>query len=76
MAILVPASAVLGDESGNARVWKVDPETMQVSAVEVSVADMAGDRIRVMSGIEPGDRLAISGVHNLREGMQVRELGQ
>ncbi|MDJ0938470.1 MAG: efflux RND transporter periplasmic adaptor subunit [Woeseiaceae bacterium] len=73
-AIMVPASAVIGDETGSARVWRVDPESMIVSAATVTVGDMSGDQIRVMSGIVPGDRIAVSGVHNLREGMQVREL--
>ena len=65
---------VLADEQGNAMVWKLDPNTMTVSSVPVQLGAPAGDQIRVLSGLQAGDRIATSGVHNLREGMQVSEL--
>ena len=49
---------------------------MTVSRTPVQLGDMAGDQIRVLGGLQPGDRVATTGVHNLREGMQVSELGQ
>ncbi len=70
----IPANAVLADEQGNAMVWKLDPNTMTVSSVPVQLGAPAGDQIRVLSGLQAGDRIATSGVHNLREGMQVSEL--
>ena len=75
-ATMLPATAVVSDEAGLARVWVVDPESMTVSGRPVTVADMAGSEIRVLTGLRPGDRVAISGVSNLREGMQVRDLAQ
>lgn len=73
-AVAVPASAVVGDEQGNSTVWKVDPDTMSVSRVQIQLGDLTGADVRVLSGLNAGDRIATSGVHNLREGMQVSEL--
>ena len=75
-AFSIPANAVLSDEQGNSTVWKVDPATMTVSRAEIQLGDMSGNQVRVVGGLSPGDRIATSGVHNLREGMQVTELGQ
>ena len=75
-AFTIPANAVLADEQGNSTVWKLDPNTMTVSRHTVELGDMAGSEVRVLSGLNPGDRIATTGVHNLREGMQVSELGQ
>lgn len=74
MAVVVPANAVVGDEQGNSTVWKVDPDTMTVSRVQIQLGDLTGADVRVLSGLNAGDRIATSGVHNLREGMQVSEL--
>jgi RND family efflux transporter MFP subunit len=72
----VPATAVLADEQGIPTVWKVDPDTMTVSRVSVQLGAPAGGIIRVLAGLQDGDRIATTGVHNLREGMQVSELRQ
>jgi multidrug efflux pump subunit AcrA (membrane-fusion protein) len=69
---MIPANAALADASGTAFVWKVDPSSMQVQRVQVELGDMSGSQIQVRSGLASGDLIAISGVHHLREGMQVR----
>ena len=73
-AVSVPATAVISDEQGNATVWKIDPGTMTVSRAQVQLGELAGGDVRVLSGLNAGDRIATSGVHNLRDGMQVSEL--
>ena len=73
-AFSIPANAVLADEQGNSTVWIVDPDTMTVSRAAIQLGDISGDQVRVLGGLNPGDRIATSGVHNLREGMQVSEL--
>jgi RND family efflux transporter MFP subunit len=73
---MVPVSAVAADEQGNSYAWRIDPGTMQVSRVPVELGTMSGTEVRVLSGLAGGDRIAISGVHHLREGMQVRPLGE
>jgi len=73
-AVSIPATAVLADAQGKSTVWLVDPATMTVSRATVQLGDLTGDRVRVIGGLSQGDRIATSGVHNLREGMQVSEL--
>ncbi|MGB5261018.1 MAG: efflux RND transporter periplasmic adaptor subunit [Gammaproteobacteria bacterium] len=73
---MVPVSAVAADEQDNAYAWRIEPDSMQVSRVAVELGPMSGDEVRVLSGLNGGDRIAISGVHHLREGMQVRPLGE
>ena len=75
-AVWIPAVAVLADDAGNATVWNVDAATMQVIRTIVEVGTLSGADIRILSGLEQGDRIAVSGVHNLREGMEVRELSR
>jgi RND family efflux transporter MFP subunit len=72
----IPANAVLADAEGNPTVWKVDMGSMTVSRAAVQLGDVSGARVRVLGGLNPGDRIATSGVHKLREGMQVSELRQ
>lgn len=68
----LPSAAVRSDEAGNAFVWRVGDD-MRVSKQPVEVGELSGDNVRVLSGLEPGTRIAASGVHNLREGMLVKE---
>jgi len=70
----IPASAVLADEGNNPYVWVVDPVSGQVSAKTVRVGALSGDSIHVLDGLQDGDRIAVSGVHSLTDGMPVREL--
>ncbi len=75
-AVWIPSAAVLADDVGSATVWTVDSTTMQVHRTGVEVGALSGADIRILGGLAVGDRVAVSGVHNLREGMEVRELGQ
>jgi len=70
--VSIPAGAVLADAEGRSAVWLVDPQTMKVSRVPVELGDFSGDSVEVVSGLEPGQEIAVSGVHNLRDGMEVR----
>ena len=73
---MIPAAATAVDAQSNAYVWRVDPDTMQVSRVAVQLGAMSGANVRVLSGLGQGDRIAISGAHHLREGMRVRPLNE
>ncbi len=68
---MIPSSAVLADEGGAAFVWIVDPSTMRAQRAPVEVGDLSGSEVEIRSGLSDGDLIAISGVHSLREGMQV-----
>lgn len=70
----IPAAATLADESGSAAVWVVDPDAMTVRRTEVELGELSGAEVEVRSGLSRSDLIAISGVHQLREGMPVRRL--
>lgn len=70
----IPASAVLGDEQGAAYVWLIERSNMTVSRAPIEVGAVFGDEIELVGGLSLGDLIAVSGVHNLRSGMQVRSL--
>jgi RND family efflux transporter MFP subunit len=72
--ILVPSSAVAADANGDSYVWKVDLEAMTVSRGNVTVGELSGSSLAVLDGLSPGDVIATTGVHQLREGMQIRRL--
>jgi RND family efflux transporter MFP subunit len=73
---LIPVAAVAGGSDGNPYVWRIEPETMQATRVEVTLGDMSEVSVRVLSGLEPGDRIAISGAAHLHEGIRVRPLSK
>ena len=72
----VPATAVVTDIDGSAYVWRYDTNGSQVNKAVVTIGDMAGANIRILSGLQNGDRIAVAGAAHLREGMQVRPLGE
>lgn len=71
--ITLPASAVFGNSDGDASVWLVEDD-MRVTQRAVELGDMVGGALSITSGLEPGDSIAVSGVHTLVEGMAVRPL--
>lgn len=71
---LIPAAAAIVDTDGNAYVWRFDQGSSQVSRATVTLGDMSGASVRVLSGLQGGDRIAVSGAAHLQEGMKVRPL--
>lgn len=74
---LLPVGAVFAAEdaplsSKLRHVWKVDPQSMKVSRIEVTVGEIRSQGIEVLSGIKSGDQVISAGVHFLSEGMQIR----
>lgn len=72
--VLVPVEAVIADSDAEPFVWQVDQESMTVSKLPVVAGAVTGDRIVIEDGLQGGEAIAMSGVHLLNEGMQVREL--
>lgn len=68
----VSTRAVLMDEGTEPYVWKVDPTTLAVTRTTVVVGEVSGGNIEIRSGLSAGDVIAVSGVHQLRDGMTVR----
>jgi RND family efflux transporter MFP subunit len=74
---VIPAIAVFADEAGVSHVWVVDKETMKVHRRKVTTGELTGvGSIQILEGLQSGERIAITGVAQLREGMQVRDLGE
>jgi len=74
---VIPAIAVFADEAGNSNVWVVDPDTMQVHKRKVTTGNLTGtDSIQILDGLLPGEKIAITGVVRLQEGMEVRDLSE
>ncbi len=72
---VIPAIAVFADEAGNSNVWVVDPGTMKVHKKNVTTGNLTGkDSIQILEGLIPGEKIATTGVVQLREGMEVRDL--
>jgi RND family efflux transporter MFP subunit len=72
--VRVPLSAVDQASPGSPAVWVIGPDDL-VNRRAVRVGQISGDRIEVLDGLQPGDRIAVAGVTFLREGMKVRDLG-
>lgn len=72
--ILVPISAVLQESSGEQVVWILGPDLI-VRRSSVKLGEATGGQVEILSGLQPGDRIAVAGVTFLREGMKVRDLG-
>lgn len=72
--ILVPVAAVMKDSQAGQVAWVIAADGT-VSRRPVKLGAASGDRIEVIDGLKPGDRIAVAGVTMLREGMKVRDLG-
>lgn len=72
--IMVPVSSVYKDSNGEQIVWVVGPDST-VSRRPVKLGGATGGDVEIVTGLQPGDRIAVAGVRFLREGMKVRDLG-
>jgi RND family efflux transporter MFP subunit len=70
----VPVRAVQGDSGLQPRVWILDPDTMTVSAREVSIGRMTGDQVEVTEGLNGGEEIVAVGAPYLAEGMKVSRM--
>jgi RND family efflux transporter MFP subunit len=71
-AILIPATAAVADDEGKAFVWLVDSADMTVSRRPVELGPLTGSDATVLSGLEGGEVVVVSGVGQLRDGLKVR----
>ena len=75
--ITIPAAAVFADETGSSHVWIVNRDTMTVHKRLVETGSLTGAAdILIISGIEPGETIAVTGVTQLRENMKVSNLAE
>lgn len=72
--LLIPADAVVAAPDNTPYVWLFDAESGMVARQPVGVGELTGNSIQVTSGLEIGNRIAVSGVHTLNEGFPVHPL--
>lgn len=70
----IPVASVVADPGLAPKVWVIDPDSMTVTAREIEVGIMTGNRIQVLSGLNGGERVVTAGAPFLVEGMKVRLL--
>lgn len=72
---VVPAVAVVSDESGKPHVWVVNKQAMTVERRPVTLGELVGtDSIQILDGVSSGEVIAVTGVSMLREGAKIRDL--
>jgi RND family efflux transporter MFP subunit len=71
--ILVPISAVFKDPAGEQVAWVIGSDDV-VARRPVKLGEATGGQVEIKDGLQPGDRIAVAGVTQLREGMKVRDL--
>lgn len=73
-AVRVPITAVYKGSSDAPVVWVINAQDV-VEPRSVQLGGAIGGEALITEGLEPGERIAIAGVSQLAEGMQVRDLG-
>jgi multidrug efflux pump subunit AcrA (membrane-fusion protein) len=70
----IPVRAI-ATADGKSSVWKLDPNSLQVSEVPVEMLEITGDKVRVRgTGLAPGDEIVTTGVRFLSNGMKVQRM--
>jgi RND family efflux transporter MFP subunit len=71
---MIPITAVHKQSGGKQVVWVIEKGDI-VLARPIKLGTAIGGEIEIVDGLADGDRIAIAGVNQLRDGMQVRDLG-
>jgi len=72
-AFLLPVSALFSKDD-DPRVWVVDPSSLTVQPVAVKTAGLTDEGVRIVAGLNPGDRVVTAGANMLVAGQKVRLL--
>jgi len=74
MRVVAPLTALVRGDGQGTSVWLVD-EASKVRLLPVTTGELVGeDSIEILSGLQPGNRIAVAGVSKLVEGMQVQPI--
>ncbi|KOX42662.1 RND transporter [Streptomyces purpurogeneiscleroticus] len=71
-SVEVPLAALLDQGRGTA-VWRYDVATETVRPQMVQVARMGEERVEIVAGLNPGDRIVALGAHLLKADQKVRQ---
>lgn len=69
---LIPSSSVFSGSNKSPHVWVIEQKSMLLKAQPIKTASIVGEKIKVISGLMPGDLIVTAGVHFLREKEKVR----
>jgi RND family efflux transporter MFP subunit len=73
--LIVPVTAVFSPEATEqSYVWVIDEAAMTVARRPVEVAGLNDTGVTIAEGLQPGEWIAVAGVHYLAEGQKVRML--
>ncbi len=72
---LLPAAAVIAPRAGEALVFVIDAKNVAKLRM-VQIGDASDSGVEVKSGIAPGERVAVSGLDQLRDGMAVQAVAR
>ncbi|MBU2883429.1 efflux RND transporter periplasmic adaptor subunit [Psychrosphaera sp. B3R10] len=70
--LLIPVTALVGNNSEGFHVWKFDPKTREVVATEVEVLFVKNQQALVKSTLNAGDEVVAAGTTKMREGLVVK----
>lgn len=71
--IFVPPDALMDRTGSRAVAWKLTPDGRHIARTELELSDTTRDRfVRVMSGLNPGDRVVLNPPDDLTGGERVR----
>jgi len=69
----LPVAALVADAAGASHVWVVDAKDNSVQRRAVQTGALTGNaEVVILSGLEAGEMIAVSGVSRLQEGMVIR----
>lgn len=70
--VLVPPVAVVGEVGQKRSVWVVDEASGTVKQRAVTIGKLTSSGLEVLSGLTPGEKVVIRGVHRLKDGQRVK----
>ncbi len=70
----IPVQAAVKGGEGKPYVWVVERSSMKVRKTTVTLGALTATEVEIKAGLKGGDLVVTSGVHQLREGMEVRRM--
>lgn len=71
-SLLVPVEAIIHGNDGENYLYVVDATSRKAFKRKVGIGELTGNRIEIISGIQPGDLVVVAGQHKITEGSAVQ----